>query len=164
MGQQVPPRLYSDLHLFNWDDFHQSTSLSEPSRPLLQDLATPDITSLLSPRSYPPPEPCNSQSAQSSTLSSSPGDLALELACCVNRTNTNKTSLSKPTTPRPQKRQRRGPKEAASSAKNRGPPREVGEGKENPEEVRRPSIDLNQCCECSNRTTSCDSIVACKPA
>lgn len=155
MDQQVPLRLSSDLHLINWDDSHQNTSLPEPSRPILQDPARPLISPHLSACSYPLLEPCDPQSAQSCSPSSSPGELTLELACYLNRTNTNQTPLSKPTTPMPQKRQRRRPKEAAPSAKNRRASREVGDSKENPEEVRRPPIDLHQCCECSDRTTFC---------
>jgi hypothetical protein len=142
MDQQVPLRLASDLPLFNWEDFHQSTSLPESSRPLLQESATSDINSLLSACSYPLPESYNSQNAQSSTPSPNPGDFALELASYLNRTNTNQTPFSEPTTPRPQKRQRRGPKDAAP-AKNRGAPQEVGDSKENPGEARMVSVDLH---------------------
>ncbi|KAH8131317.1 hypothetical protein LI328DRAFT_161174 [Trichoderma asperelloides] len=144
MDQQVPLRLSSDLHLFNWDDSHQNTSLPEPSRPILQDPARPLISPHLSACSYPLLEPCDPQSAQSCSPSSSPGELTLELACYLNRTNTNQTPLSKPTTPMPQKRQRRRPKEAAPSAKNRRASREVGDSKENPEERRRMQTRLAQ--------------------
>lgn len=142
MGQQVPLRLSSDLPPFNWEDFNQNTSLSESGHPLFRESATSDINSLLSARSYPLPESYSSQNAQHSTPSPSPGDFALELASYLNPTNTNKTPLSQPTTPRPQKRQRRGPQKAAPSAKNRGAPREDGDSNENPEEVCRLSIDV----------------------
>ncbi|KAJ5112739.1 hypothetical protein N7532_000784, partial [Penicillium argentinense] len=143
MGQQAPIRLASDLPLFNWEEFRQSTSLPESSRPLLQESATSDINSLLSACSYPLPESYNSQNAQRSTPSPNPGDFALEPASYLNRTNTNQTPVSEPTTPRPQKRQRHGPKKAAP-AKNRGAPQEVGDGKENPGERRRMQTRMAQ--------------------
>lgn len=143
MDQQLPVRLSSDLPLFNWDDFRESASSSEPSYPLLQESATSDINSLLSACSYPLPESYNSQNAQNSTPSGSVGDLAFEPASYLKPTNINQAQISKPTTPRPQKRQRRGPKKAAPSAKNRGAPREDGDSNENPEEVHRPSIDFH---------------------
>ncbi|KAJ5492683.1 hypothetical protein N7539_001429, partial [Penicillium diatomitis] len=136
MDQQVPLPLSSDLPLFNWEDFRRSTSLPEHSRPLLQESARADITSLLSARSYPLPESFNSQNAQSGTPSPSPSDFALELASPLSRTNTNQTPVSKPTTPRPQKRQRRGPQKAAP-AKDCGAPQGVSNSKDNTEERRR---------------------------
>lgn len=143
MDQQLPVRLSNDLSLFNWNDFHERASSPEPSYPLLQESATSDINSLLSARSYPLPESHNSQNAQNSTPSASSVDLPFELASYLNPTNTNQARISKPTTPRRQKRQRRGPKEAAPSAKNREAPREDGDSNENPEEVHRPSIDFH---------------------
>ena len=142
MDQQVALRLSSDLPLFNWDDFNRRESLSEPSGLLPQESVTSDITSLLSARSYPLPESYNPHNAQSSTPSPSPGDFALEIASYFNRTNTIQTPPSKPTTPRPHKRQRRGPKKAAS-VKDHGAPQQVGDSKEDPEEVCRVSVSLH---------------------
>ncbi|KAJ5662898.1 hypothetical protein N7507_003629 [Penicillium longicatenatum] len=136
MDQQVSPRLASDLSLFNWVDSNQSTSLLEFSRPLSQESATSDINLLLSACSYPLPEPNNSQNAQINTPSLNSGDTTFELASNLNWTNTNRTSVSKPTTPRPQKRQRHGPKKTAP-AKNRTTPQEVDDSKESPRERRR---------------------------
>ncbi|CEL03940.1 hypothetical protein ASPCAL05076 [Aspergillus calidoustus] len=118
-----------ELPVFNWGDFQQSP-------PSLPDSMTSDITSLLSVRSYLPPEAYTSQNAPSSTPSPSPGILALELASSWNQTNISQTPLSKPMPQRPQKRQRCGSKKT-SSAKGPGAPREVGESNENPAERRR---------------------------
>jgi hypothetical protein len=126
MDQQAP----SDLPVFNWGDFYQS-------RRLLPESETANITSLLSTRSYLLPESFTSPNAQNSKPSSlSPGDLALELASSSNQTNTNQTTTTKPMTPRPQKRQRCGPKEASPAKGDRGASRAVSDSKGNPEEVR----------------------------
>lgn len=144
MDQQLPVRLSSDLPPFNWDEYHESTSLSEPTYPLLHESATSHINSLLSARSYPLPKSHNTQDAQNSTPSPSHGDVALELASYLNPTNTNQTPLPKPTAPGPQKRQRRGSKKAAPSGKNHGAPQDDGGRNESPEEVRGPLIDLHE--------------------
>ncbi|KAJ6104340.1 hypothetical protein N7523_010660, partial [Penicillium sp. IBT 18751x] len=143
MDQQVSPRLSSDMNFFNWEDFHRA-SLPEPSRPSFQGSATSDIASLLSSRSQPLPDSYNSRSAQNSASSSIPGDLALGLVSYPSPTNTNSASVPKPTAPRPQKCQRRGPKKAVVSAKNLGATREVHGSKENPEERRRTQTRLAQ--------------------
>ncbi|GFF54001.1 hypothetical protein IFM46972_09916 [Aspergillus udagawae] len=144
MDQQLPVRLSSDLPPFNWDEFRESTSSSEPTDPLLHESATSDINSLLSARSYSLPKSHNTQNAQNSTPSPSHGDLALELASYLNPTNTNQTPLPKPTALGPQKRQRRGSKKAAPSGKNRGAPRDDGGRNESPEERRRMQTRLAQ--------------------
>ncbi|KAF7718740.1 BZIP transcription factor [Penicillium ucsense] len=139
MDQQLPVRLSSDLPLFNWDEFHESTFTSEPTYPLLHGSATSDINSLLSARSYPLAKSHNTQNAQNSTPSPSHGDLALELAAYSKSTNTNQTPL-----PKPQKRQRGGYKKAAPSGKNRGAPRDDGSRNESPDERRRMQTRLAQ--------------------
>lgn len=144
MDQQLPVRLSSDLPLFNWDEFHESISSSEPTSPLLHESAAYDINSLLSARSYPLPNSHNTPNAQNSTLSPSHGDLALELASYSNPTNTNQTPLPKQTAPGPQKRQRGGSKKAAPLGKNRGASRDDGGRNESPEEVRGPLIDPHE--------------------
>jgi hypothetical protein len=141
MDQQVSPRLARDLPLFNWVESHQSTSLPVFSRPLSQESATSNINSLLSACSYPLPEPNKSQNAQIKTPSLNSGDYAFVLASNLNWTNTNRTSVSTLTTPRPQKRQRHRPKKTAP-ATNRTTPQEVNDSKESPREVRMPSVDL----------------------
>lgn len=138
MDQQVAPRLSSDLPIFHWGDYHSKNPLSEPSRPLSQEFVTSDIASLLSARSYPLSESHNSYNAQSSTALPNPGEFAIERAFYFNQRNTN----SERTTPQPQKRQRRGPRNAAS-AKKSGAPREGSDSKENSEEVRRISLNLH---------------------
>lgn len=141
MDQQVPLPLASDLPLFNWEDFRQSTSLPESGHPLLQESATSDINSLLSACSYPLSESYDSRNAQSNTPSPNSDDSALELAFYLNRTNTNQIPGSKSTTPRPQKRQRDGPKKA-TPANNYRTPQAVGDSEENPGQVRMVSVDL----------------------
>ncbi|KAJ5975740.1 hypothetical protein N7481_009447 [Penicillium waksmanii] len=143
MDQQVPLPIASDLPIFNWEDFHPSTSLSESSHPLLQESATSDINSLLSACSYPLPESYKSRNAQSNTPSPNSDDFAPELAFDLNRTNTNQTHGSKPTTPRPQKRQRDGPKKA-TPAKSCGASQAAGDSEENPGERRRKQIRMAQ--------------------
>lgn len=115
----------SDLPVFNWGDFYQT-------RRLLPESEAANITSLLSARSYLLPGSYTSPNAQSSMPSSlSPGGLGLELASSSNQTNTNQTTPTKPMAPRP------GPKTKAGPAKDdRGAPRAVSDGKENPEQVR----------------------------
>ncbi|KAL6229252.1 hypothetical protein BDW75DRAFT_225397 [Aspergillus navahoensis] len=158
MDQQLPVRLSSDLPLFNWDNFRESTSSSEPSYPLLQEPATSDINSLLSARSYHLPNSYNLQNAPNSTPSPSPGDLALELASYLNPTNTNQITASKPTTPQPQKRQRRRPEKATPPAKNRGAPRDDGGRNESPQERRRIQTRMAQRAYRSRQQASVESL------
>lgn len=140
MDQQLPLRSSSDPPVFHWDDFQPRNSLSKPG-PLSQEFVNSDITSLLSAHSYPLPESYKSGNAQSRAPSPRHGDFALELSSYFNRTNTNQASHSQLTTPRPQKRQRHGPKKAVST-KDRGGPRDVGDSQEITEEVRRVPVDL----------------------
>lgn len=145
MDQQLPVRLSGDdLPLFSWEDFRPSTFLSTQSRPLLQEPATSNITSLLSARSYPLPEFYNSRTAQSEEQLTISDDVLSEPRPYPNRTNTNQSTLSKTTTPGPQKRRRRELKKAAPLAKKYGAPQGIVDNNEDPEEVRRMSIDLHQ--------------------
>lgn len=144
MDQQFPLQLSGDLPVFSWEDFRQSTLLSTQSRTLLQESASSNITSLLSARSYPLPESYNSRTAQNNKQLPSSGGVSSEPRPYPDRTNTNQRTISKTTTPRPQKRRRREPKKAAPLAKKYGAPREVVDSNEDPEEVRRTSIDLHQ--------------------
>jgi hypothetical protein len=162
MDQQLPVQLPSDLPPFNWDEFHESTSSSEPTYPLLHESATSDIISLLSARSYFLPKSHNTQNAQNSTPSPSHGVLALGLASHLNPTNTNQTPLPKPTAPAPQKRQRRGSRKAAPSGKNRGAPQDDGGRNESPEEVRGSTSTKDV--RVLTGSTTCDSGGACKLA
>jgi hypothetical protein len=164
MDQQLPVGLSSDLPPFNWDEFRESKSSSEPTSPLLHESAASDINSLLSARSYPLPNAHNTQNAQNSTLFSSHGDLPLGFAPYLNPTNTNQIPLPKPTAPGPQKRQRRGSKKAAPSGKNREAPQDEGGRNESHEEVRRPWMDLQNNVRVLTGSTTCDSGDACKLA
>ncbi|KAJ5987855.1 hypothetical protein N7481_003065 [Penicillium waksmanii] len=158
MDEQLPVRQSSHLPPLNWDEFHESTSSSEPTYPLLHEFVTSDINSMFSARSYPQPNSYNTLNAQYSVPSSSHGDLALRSTSYLNSTNTKQTPLPNPTASGLQKRQGHGSKKAASPGKNRGAPRDGGGRNETPEERRRIQTRLAQRAYRSRQQASVESL------